>query len=48
MVEAGLRVMQGSSFACILTAGKAASIQQAANDLLGQTLRGDELKACSS
>ena len=43
--EAGLRVMQGSSFACILTAGKAALIQQAANDLLGQTLRGDELKA---
>lgn len=43
--EAGLRVMQGSSFACILTAGKAALIQQAAKDLLGQTLRGDELKA---
>ena len=43
--EAGLRVMQGSSFACILTAGKAALVQQAANDLLGQTLRGDELKA---
>ena len=43
--DAGLRVMQGSSFACILTAGKAAMIQQAAKDLLGQTLRGDELKA---
>lgn len=43
--EAGLRVMQGSSFACILTAGKAALIQQAAHDLLGQTMRGDELKA---
>ena len=37
--------MQGSSFACILTAGKAALIQQAAQDLLGQTMRGDELKA---
>ena len=43
--EAGLRVMQGSSFACILTAGKAALIQQAAKELLGQALRGDELKA---
>lgn len=43
--EAGLRVMQGSSFACILTAGKAALIQQAAQDLLGQAMRGDELKA---
>ena len=43
--EGGLRIMQGSSFACILTAGKAALIQQAANDLLGHTLRGDALKA---
>ena len=42
---AAIRTMQGSSFACILTAGKAALIQQAANELFGNTLRGDMLKS---